>query len=111
MKEKHEFFLTLIFFLLSILFLACLIILGIYYIDDYINLIHNNTLSGIDYLMFNFFYVVGFLPVSVLGLISSILCIKFATSKKIKIILYIESAIFILGIVFSGILYFYKINM
>ena len=110
MKKNNE-VLTLIFLLLSILFFGLLVILGIYYINDYINLIHNNTLSGIDYLMFNFFYVIGFLPVSILGLISSILCIKFATKKKIKIILYIESAIFILGIVFSGILFFHKINM
>ncbi len=100
-----------IFFLLSTLFIGLLLILVGYYVNDYINLVHNDTLSGIDYLMFNFFYVIVFLPVSVLGLISSILCIKFVTSKKIKIILYIESAIFILGIVFSGILYFHKINM
>ena len=109
--KKNNGILTLIFLLLSILFFGLLVILGIYYINDYINLIHNNTLSGIDCLMFNFFYVIGFLPVSVLGLISSTLCIKFATLKKIKIILYIETAIFILGIVFSGILYFHKINM
>ena len=109
--KKNNGILTLIFLLLSILFFSLLVILGIYYINDYINLINNNTLSGIDYLMFNFFYVIGFLPVSVLGLISSILCIKFAISKKVKIILYIESAIFILGIVFSGILYFHRINM
>lgn len=105
MKKNNE-LLMWIFLLLSILFFGLLVILGIYYINDYINLIHNNTLSGIDYLMFNFFYVIGFLPVSVLGLINSTLSIKFATSKKIKIILYIESAIFILGIFFSGILYF-----
>lgn len=80
--KKNTGILTLIFLLLSILFFGLLVILGIYYINDYINLIHNNTLSGIDYLMFNFFYVIGFLPVSVLGLISSTLCIKFATLKK-----------------------------
>ena len=110
MKQNNK-LLMWIFFLLSILFIGLLVVLVGYYVNDYINLIHNDTLSGIDYLMFNFFYVIGFLPVSVFGLISSILCIKFATSKKIKIILYIESAIFILGIVFSGILYFHKINM
>ena len=109
--KKNNKALTLIFLLLSVLFFVLFGILGIYYIIDYINLIHNNTLSGIDYLMFNFFYVIGFLPVSVLGLISSTLCIKFATSKKTKIILYIEGAIFILGIIFSGILFFHKINM
>ena len=110
MKQNNK-LLMWIFFLLSTLFIGLLLILVGYYVNDYINLVHNDTLSGIDYLMFNFFYVIVFLPVSVLGLISSILCIKFVTSKKIKIILYIESAIFILGIVFSGILYFHKINM
>ncbi len=110
MKQSNK-LLMWIFLLLSIIFIVLLHILVGYYISDYISLICNETLSGIDYLMFNFFYVIGFLPVSVLGLISSILCIKFATSKKIKIILYIESAIFIFGIVFSGILYFQKINM
>ncbi len=109
--KKNSNLLMWIFFLLSILFIGLLLILVGCFISDYMNLIHNDTLSGIDYLMFNFFYVIGFLPISVLGLISSMLCTKFAASKKIKIILYIESAIFILGIVFSGILYFHKINM
>lgn len=109
--KKNNKLLMWIFFLLSVLFMGLLIILVGYYIDDYINLIHNDTLSGIDHLMFNFFYVIGFLPISVLGLITSTLCNKFADLKKIKAILYIESAVFILGIVFTGILYFYKINM
>ncbi len=95
-----------IFFLLSILFVGLLFMLVFYYINDYINLVDNNTLSGIEHLLFDFLYVMGFLPVSVLGLISSSLCIKFATSKRIKIISYIESSVFILGIVFSGMLYF-----
>ena len=103
--KKHSQLLTRIFFLLSILFLGLLAILTGYFINDYINLISSDNLSGIDYLLFSFFYIVGFLPVSVLGLTSSALTVKFATSKKIKIFSYIEIAVFILGIVFSAVLY------
>ena len=108
---KNNKLLMWIFFLLSILFIGLFLILVGYYVNDYMNLIHNNTLCGIDRLMFNFFYVIGFLPISVLGIITSTLCTKFADSKKIKVILYIENAVFISGIVFSAILYFHKINM
>ena len=66
MKQNNK-LLMWIFFLLSILFIGLLVVLVGYYVNDYINLIHNDTLSGIDYLMFNFFYVIGFLPVSVFG--------------------------------------------
>ncbi len=104
--KKHSRLLTRIFFLLSILFLGLLAILAGYFINDYINLISSDNLSGIDYLLFGFFYIIGFLPVSVLGLVSSVLSIKFTTSKKIKVFSYIEIVVFILGIVFSAVLYF-----
>ena len=103
---KNNKLLAQIFFLLSILFIGLLIILTGYYINDYIHLIRNNTLSAIDHLLFDFFYVIGFFPISVLGIISSYLCLKFATSQKIKVITYIESAVFIIVIIFSVILYF-----
>ena len=105
MKKQSQ-VLMRIFFLLSLLFLGLSAILTGYFINDYIHLMNSDNLSGIDYLLFDTFYIIGFLPVSVLGLVSSILSIKFATSKITKIILYIESAIFILGIVFSVILCF-----
>ena len=74
-------------------------------INDYINLTNDNTLSGIDYLMFYFFYFIGFLPVSVLGLISSVLGAVYSTSKKLRIFLCVEIIIFSLGIIFSVLLY------
>ncbi len=109
--NKNNKFLMWSFFILSSIFIGLLLILFGCYVSDYIGLINNDTLSGIDYLMFNFFYVIDFLPVSVLGLITSIICTKFVTSKKIKVILYIESVICILGIVFSCILFFHKRDM
>lgn len=96
-----------IFFLLSLLFIGLLIILSCYYISDYTNLIQNDTLSGLDRLLFDFFYLIGFLPISVLGLISSLLSVKFATIKSVKIISYIQGIIFIFGIVYSWIIYFH----
>lgn len=92
-------------FLLSIMFLGLIIILSGYFINDYINLTNDNTLSGIDYLMFYFFYFIGFLPVSILGLISSVLGAVYSTSKKLRIFLCIEIIIFSLGIFFSVLLY------
>lgn len=104
--KKNNKLLMWMFFLLSVLFIGLFFMLIGYFINDYINLIYNNTLSGLEQLLFDLLYVVGSLTISVLGLISSLLSAKFATLKKIKIISYIESAIFIFGIVFSGILYF-----
>lgn len=104
--KKNNKLLMQILFLLSILFIGLLFLLVGYFVNDYINIIHNDTLSGLEHLMFNLFYFIGFLPISALGLITSTLCTKFTDSKKIKVILYIESTVFILGIVFSGVLYF-----
>ena len=59
MKQNNK-LLMWIFFLLSILFIGLLVILVGYYVSDYISLICNETLSGIDYIMFNFFYVIVF---------------------------------------------------
>ena len=103
--KKQSKLLMVIFFLLSILFMGLLFIVSIYYFKDYKNLV-DNSLSGIELLLFDFLYVICFLPISVLGLISSLLCSKFSISKRINIISYIESFVFILGIVFSGVLYF-----
>jgi hypothetical protein len=104
--NKHKPALMCIFFLLSILFLGLLIILGGYFINDYINLNNANDLSGIDYLLFGIFYSFGFITVSILGMISSILSTVFATSKKVQTISSIGIIIFVLGIIFSLFLYF-----
>ena len=104
--NKHKPALMWIFFLLSILFLGLLIILGGYFINDYINLNNANNLSGIDYLMFGVLYFFGFITVSILGMISSVLSTVFATSKKVQTISSIGIIIFVLGIIFSLFLYF-----
>lgn len=62
-----------IFFLLSIFFIGLLLILVGYYVSDYISLICNETLSGIDYIMFNFFYVIVFLLISILEIVFSVI--------------------------------------
>ena len=104
--KKHSPVLTWVFFLLSILFLGLLIILGGYFINDYININNANDLSGIDYLVFGALYSFGFITVSILGMISSVLSTVFATSKKVQIISSVEIIIFIIGIIFSLFLYF-----
>ena len=103
--NKYKPTLTWIFFLLSILFWGLLIILSGYFINDYINLNNSTDLSGIDYLMFGVLYSFGFITVSILGLISSVLSTVLATSKKLIIISSIETLIFVLGIIFSVFLY------
>jgi hypothetical protein len=104
--NKHKPALMWIFFLLSILFLGLLIILGGYFINDYINLNNANNLSALDYLMFGVLYSFGFITVSILGMISSVLSTVFATSKRVQTISSIGIIIFVLGIIFSLFLYF-----
>lgn len=104
--NKHKPALMWIFFLLSILFLGLLIILGGYFINDYINLNNANNLSALDYLMFGVLYSFGFITVSILGMISSVLSTVFATSKKVQTISSIGIIVFVLGIIFSLFLYF-----
>ncbi|MBO5210699.1 MAG: hypothetical protein J6B80_02070 [Clostridia bacterium] len=103
--NKYKPALAWIFFLLSIMFLGLLIILGSYFINDYININNANDLSGIDYLVFGALYSFGFITLSVLGLISSVLSTVFATSKNFIIISSVETLIFVLGIIFSLFLY------
>ena len=95
-----------IFFLLSIMFLGLMIILGGYFINDYIAINKSDTVSGIDYLMFRFLYFIGFLPISILGLIASTLSTVYATTKKIQVFSAFEIIIFALGTLSSFFLYF-----
>ena len=95
-----------IFFLLSIMFLGLMIILGGYFINDYIAINNSDTVSGIEYLMFGSLYFIGFLPISFLGLIFSVLTTIYATSKKIQIFSVAEIIIFAVGIISPFFLYY-----
>ena len=104
--KKSQGVLMWIFFVLSAVFAVMLIVSTVDYVCDYLYLIKDSTTSGVDYLLFDFFYIIAFLPLSVLGLVNSILCIKFSNLKSIKIISNIETILFILGLIFSGMLFF-----
>lgn len=94
---------TLVVSLLCIFGMICW---GLYCINDYNALVSDQSASGIDYMMLGFTYSVGFLIMSLCGMVSSLLCKKYSEKKWIDIICYVSIGACSVGILVAAFLWF-----